>query len=120
MRDRDLVGGAGVPVDPDPRLVLIGFSEQGDIGDHVAQQPFTVLMAGGGRVPEPGQVAGEFLQLRSPRGNGGSVCRADFRACSASATAVSMVPGCTSCLPDFGNNPRLIPVNTRSFLGEQR
>jgi hypothetical protein len=36
---------------------------QGDVGDQGAQQPFAVFGAGGGRVPEGGQVGGEFLQV---------------------------------------------------------
>ena len=39
------------------------FGEHGDIGDQGAQQPLAVLAAGVGRVPEPGQVGGEFLQF---------------------------------------------------------
>src|ERR1700756_4716900 len=54
-RDGDVVGGAGVPADPDPHLADVGFGEQGDVGDEGAQQPFTVLVAGGGTVPECGQ-----------------------------------------------------------------
>src|ERR1019366_3941448 len=59
----ELVGGAGVPADPDPYLGAVGLGEQGDVGDQGAQQPFAVLVAGGGRVPQGGQVGGEFLQL---------------------------------------------------------
>ena len=58
------VGGAGVPADPDAHLAGSLLGEQGDVGDQGAQQPFAVLGAGGGRVPERGQVSGEFLQLR--------------------------------------------------------
>jgi hypothetical protein len=61
--DAKLVGGAGVPADPDPGPGLVGFGQQGDVGDQGAQQPLAVVAAGGGIVPEPGQVAGEFLQL---------------------------------------------------------
>ena len=59
----ELVGSAGVPADPDPCLARVGFGQQGDIGDEGAQQPLAVFAAGGRRVPECGQVRGEFLQL---------------------------------------------------------
>ena len=59
----ELVGGAGVPADPDPYFVAVVLGEHGDVGDQGAQQPFAVPGAGGRRVPEGGQVSGEFLQL---------------------------------------------------------
>jgi hypothetical protein len=59
-----LVGGAGVPADPDPDLGLVGLGQRGDIGDQGAQQPLAVLVAGGGGIPQPGQVGGDLLQLR--------------------------------------------------------
>ena len=59
----ELVGGAGVPADPDPGYAGVGLREQGDVGDEGAQQPFAVFAAGGGCVPEAGQVGGELLQL---------------------------------------------------------
>src|SRR4029077_9015131 len=61
--DAELVGGAGVPADPDPCLAAVGAGQHGDVGDQGAQQAFAVPGAGGGRVPEPGQVSGEFLQV---------------------------------------------------------
>ena len=61
--DGELVGGAGVPADPDPDLGPVGLGQQGDVGDQGAQQPLAVPGAGGGRVPQGGQVSGEFLQL---------------------------------------------------------
>src|SRR6266566_5220206 len=42
------VGGAGVPADPDAHLAGLLLGEQGDVGDQGAQQPFAVLVAGGG------------------------------------------------------------------------
>jgi hypothetical protein len=62
---RHLVGGAGLPADPDADLVAVGLGEQGDVADQRAQQPFAVLLAGGGRVPELGQVGGQSLQVGS-------------------------------------------------------
>src|SRR6266566_3043511 len=59
-----LVGGAGVPADPDPDFGLVGFGQQGDVGDQGAQQPFAVFAAGGRGVPQAGQVGGEFFQVR--------------------------------------------------------
>src|SRR5438128_1586390 len=59
----ELVGGAGVPADPDPYFAAVGAGEQGDVGDQGAQQPFAVPGAGGGRIPQGGQVSGEFLQV---------------------------------------------------------
>ena len=59
----ELAGGAGVPADPDAYLVRSLLGEQGDIGDQGAQQPLAVPGAGGRRVPQGGQVSGEFLQL---------------------------------------------------------
>src|SRR3954451_24939081 len=59
----DLVGGAGVPADPDPDSGSVGLREQGDVGDQGAQQPFAVARGGGLGVPEPGQVAGQGLQV---------------------------------------------------------
>src|SRR6516225_4192046 len=61
--DGELVGGAGVPADPDPCFAVVGAGQHGDIGDQGAQQPFAVPGAGGGRVPQGGQVSGEFLQV---------------------------------------------------------
>ena len=61
------VGGAGVPADPDPHFGLLGFGQQGDVGDQRAQQPLAVLAAGGRGVPERGQVGGELFQV-SPAG----------------------------------------------------
>ena len=46
--DDDLVGGAGVPADPDAGFGEVGFGQQGDIGDESPQQPFAV----------PGEVVG--------------------------------------------------------------
>src|SRR6266496_741356 len=63
----ELVGGAGVPADPDPDLGLVGFGQYGDVGDQGAQQPLAVLAAGGRGVPQPGQVGGEFFQLGPAR-----------------------------------------------------
>src|ERR1039458_7884065 len=59
----EFAGGAGVPADPDAYLVRSLLGEQGDVGDQGAQQPFAVPGAGGGRVPQGGQVSGEFLQI---------------------------------------------------------
>src|ERR1017187_9907914 len=59
----ELAGGAGVPADPDPYFAAVRLGEQGDVGDQGAQQPFAVPGAGGGRVPQGGQVSGEFLQV---------------------------------------------------------
>ena len=59
----ELVGGAGVPADPDPDFGLVGFGQQGDVGDQGAQQPLAVFTAGRRGMPQPGQVGGEFLQL---------------------------------------------------------
>ena len=59
----DLVGGAGVPADPDPDLGPVGLGEHGDVGDQGAQQPFAVPRGGGVGVPEPGQVADQGLQV---------------------------------------------------------
>src|ERR1039457_1967484 len=59
----ELVGGTGVPADPDPYFAAVRLGEQGDVGDQGAQQPFAVPGAGGGRVPQGGQVSGEFLQV---------------------------------------------------------
>src|SRR5260370_1214581 len=56
-------GGAGVPADPDPYFAAVRRGEQGDVGDQGAQQPFAVPGAGGGRIPQGGQVSGEFLQV---------------------------------------------------------
>jgi hypothetical protein len=50
----EFIGCPCVPTDTDPGLAMVGFGERGDVGDHGAQQPFAVLVAGGGRVPEPG------------------------------------------------------------------
>jgi hypothetical protein len=58
-----LVGGADVPADPDPYFAAIGLGQHGDVGDQGAQQPFAVPGAGGRRVPQGGQVSGEFLQV---------------------------------------------------------
>ena len=44
-------------------LALVGLGQHGDVGDQGAQQPFAVPGAGGGRVPQGGQVSGEFLQV---------------------------------------------------------
>src|ERR1019366_4017736 len=63
----ELVGGAGVPADPDPYFAAVRFGQQGDVGDQGAQQPLAVLGGGGAGVPEGGQVGGEFLQV-SPAG----------------------------------------------------
>src|SRR4029077_16645866 len=60
--DGQFVGGAGVPADPDPRLGGVGFGQQRDIGDQGAQQPFAVLVAGGGRPPECGEIGCQVLQ----------------------------------------------------------
>ena len=65
--DAELVGGAGVPADPDPDFAAVGFGQQGDIGDQGAQQPLAVLAAGRRGVPQAGQVGGEFLQLGPAR-----------------------------------------------------
>lgn len=72
----ELVGGAGVPADPDPGYAGVGLGEQGDVGDEGAQQPFAVTRLGVGVVPEPGQVRGEGEQRvafgqRRPGGSGG-------------------------------------------------
>src|SRR5712691_9887274 len=60
--DDDLVGGSGVPADPDPGLGPVGFGQQGDVGDQGAQQPLAVARGGGGGVPQRRQVSGEFFQ----------------------------------------------------------
>jgi hypothetical protein len=59
----EFVGGAGVPADPDPYLAVVRFGQQGDVGDQGAQQPLAVPGAGGRRLPQSGQIGGEFLQL---------------------------------------------------------
>ena len=88
--DGEFVGGAGVPADPDPDLGPVGLGQHGDVGDQGAQQPFAVLVAGGRRVPEGGQVGGEFLQL-GPARAAAAACRwAASSACSASARAASL------------------------------
>ncbi len=61
--DGEFVGGAGVPADPDPCFAAVGLGQHGDVGDQGAQQPFAVPGAGGRRVPQGGQVSGEFLQV---------------------------------------------------------
>ena len=61
--DDDLVGGAGVPADPDACLGEVGFGQQGDIGDEGAQQPFAVPGGGGGGVPQAGHVCGERFEF---------------------------------------------------------
>src|ERR1019366_1481850 len=71
----ELVGGAGVPADPDPYPGLVGLGQQGDVGDQGAQQPLAVLVAGGRGMPQARQVGGEFLQVslagqRRQRGGG--------------------------------------------------
>ena len=45
------------------RALLVGLGQHGDVGDQGAQQPFAVPGAGGRRVPQGGQVSGEFLQV---------------------------------------------------------
>src|ERR1019366_2421474 len=50
----ELVGGAGVPADPDPYFAAVRFGQQGDVGDQGAQQPLAVLGGGGAGVPEGG------------------------------------------------------------------
>src|SRR6266568_1911435 len=81
--DGELVGGAGVPADPDPCFAAVGVGQHGDVGDQGAQQPFAVPGAGGGRVPQGGQVSGEFLQVvpagqRRQRVLGGLQCLPGF------------------------------------------
>ena len=81
--DGELVGGAGVPADPDPCLAVVGAGQHGDVGDQGAQQAFAVPGAGGGRVPQGGQVSGEFLQVvlarqRRQRVLGGLQCLLGF------------------------------------------
>src|SRR5262249_24568292 len=60
--EADLVGGAGVPADADPRPAPVGFGQQGGVGDEGAQQPFAGFVAGGGGGPEGGQVGGQCPQ----------------------------------------------------------
>ena len=48
-------------------LAGVGLGQHGDVGDQGAEQPFAVPGAGGRRVPEAGQVSGEFLQLSPAR-----------------------------------------------------
>src|SRR5712691_6980761 len=60
--DDQLVGGAGVPADPDPGLAPAGFGQQGDVGDQGAQQALTVAGGSGRSVPQRGQVGGGFLR----------------------------------------------------------
>ena len=88
--DDELVGGAGVPADPDPDLGPVGLGQQGDVGDQGAQQPLAVRGAGGGRVPQGGQVGGEFLQARPGRAAAAACRGRPASACSASARAASL------------------------------
>src|ERR671918_1152083 len=50
--DHELVGGAGVPADPDAGLGEVRLGEQRDIGDEGAQEPFAVPGRGGGPGPQ--------------------------------------------------------------------
>jgi len=61
--DDHLVGGAGVPADPDAGLGQVGLGEQGDVGDEGPQQPLAVPGRGGRRVPQARHVGGEGLEL---------------------------------------------------------
>jgi hypothetical protein len=70
-----LVGGAGVPADPDPDAVVVHSGQQGDVSDQAAQQPFAAAVAGGGAVPQPWQVSGQGAQgVLLWRGCGGGLC----------------------------------------------
>ena len=44
-------------------FAAVGLGQHADVGDQGAQQPFAVPGAGGRRVPQGGQVSGEFLQV---------------------------------------------------------
>ena len=56
--DDQLVGGAGVPADPDTGLGVVDLGQQSDIGDEGAQQAFAVPGGGAGSVPEASDVTG--------------------------------------------------------------
>jgi len=59
----EFFGGSGLPAQPDPQLVRIAGWHEGDVAEEGAQQPFAVLVAGGGRVPQAGQACCGFGEL---------------------------------------------------------
>ena len=58
-----LVGGAGMPADPDAGLADVGFWQQADISNEGAQQPFAVPGGSAGGMPEAGDITGECLEF---------------------------------------------------------
>src|ERR1039458_7541744 len=65
----ELVGGAGVPADPDPHLGLVGFGQQGDVGDQRAEQSLAVFAAGCRGAPQRGQVC-DGVHIDVPKSGG--------------------------------------------------